>query len=345
MLLIAVCLPARSQAYTLADGMAYSEPIPILRAVQGWKGTDRRGSRQYASLWTEAGVARGRWGAGLLHRLDFSLHFTPDAAALYGAIADDHPLPVGRTYHIYVHAHAMEAWGVRVFHRYEPAAGMRAEVGLSLLRGVSMLEGSIQGEGTALAAKRYDYNLWADDAYTKDPLFSRDVRAPEGVGASLDGAFGWDMSRDWHLQARVRDLPGFVRWRHLPMTRASALSQRTHTDDQDFQHWAPLVSGLETYAPSYRQDLPASGAAEITHASHSWIAGLGTTYVFGDWSPRVGIGHRTAGWQWVGWVWPTKRALGVDVRRGPWGLSLSSDGFDGNRVHFVQICLGYGWGG
>jgi hypothetical protein len=277
----------------------------------------------------------------MFRRLDYSLRFTPDAAALYGTIADDHPLPVGRTYDIHVHAHALEAWGVRGFFRSKPLPGLRTEVGLSLLRGLSMLEGSIQGQGTALAPKQYEYDLWADDAYTRDPLFDRKVGSSEGMGASLDASMAWDFHTNWHVEAKVRDLPGFVQWRHLPVTQASALSQRTQTDGQDFQHWAPLVSGLESYAPSYRQQLPTSGSGELDYIGQVWVAAFGTTYAFGDWSPRVGMGPHGDGWQLVGWLWPTKHALGVDVQWGRWRVGLSTDGFEPGRAHIMQLNIAY----
>lgn len=341
LLAIAPTCHAQWKPYFLTTALANSEPISIQKALHGWKGSDAPGRRQYAAVWAEFGVTNGRWGVGTLRRLDYSLRFTPDAAELYGAIADGRPLSVGKTYDLKVRGHALEAWGLRAFVRNEPLPGLSIEAGLSLLRGTYMIEGSIHGTGRAIAPKQYEYTLGTDYIYTKDFLFERDVPPREGTGASLDASLDWIIQPRWEIKARWMDGPGFVLWKGIPYTQASAFSQRTQTDDQAFQRWDPLVSGTESYRGSYRQSLPPRGSGDLFYLAQDWKAALGTTLAFGDWSPRLGLGKTLEGWDVFMWYWPADRTLGLDVRRGGWSLGLALDNPRPGRAHQARFSFSY----
>lgn len=339
LLAIAPASHAQWRAYGLLEAGGKSEPIAIQRTLHGWKGADREGRRQYATVRVEAGVTDGVWGVGTLRRLDYSLRFTPDTAALYGTIADDRPLPVGKTYDVALRGHALEAWGVRGFVRKKLLSGLRLEAGLSLLRGTYMFEGTIQGSGTVTAPKAYDYQLRADYAYTKDLLFEREVQTPKGTGAALDCALDWAIAPAWQLRAHILDVFGFVQWNGLPYTQASAISQRTQTDDQAFQRWDPLVSGLEANHSRFRQILPQRGNGEVYFHWVDWTTALGATCAFGDWRPRVGFGKALGHYRVFTWFWPRERALGVELERGRWTFGLTMDAPQPGRAHLIQASL------
>ena len=321
--------------------MAHSEPITIQNALHKWKGADRTGKRQYATAWAECGIDHGNWGFGWIKRADYSLRFTPDTADLYGNIADDHALPVGKTYHLKVTGHALEATGLRAYARWPMNADCNVELGLSLLQGTYMFEGTIQGEGLIQGPKQYSYALWTDYAYTKDLLFERETPARKGQGATLDCAIQWRFRPNWQLKTHVVDLPGLMQWKDLPYTQANASSQRTQTDDQDFQRWQPLISGRESNHKVFNQTLPTRGEAELIHECGAWASSVGLACQFGEWLPKVGFGKTFDGWRLNAWSYPAQRILGLEVARNAWKVGLAMDHTKPGRAHMIQLQCAY----
>lgn len=329
--------------YVLAEAFAKSEPNSIQSAMNQWRGPHGEGERQYAWGWFEAGLQSEHWGLGAVWRRDYDLRFSQDAADLYGSIKNRRDLPVGRVYNVDVQAHILWSSGLRASWRGELAKSLQVEVGLSILRSNYGMDGSLQGAATITGPKQYDYTAVASYAYTRDILFDRQVpnTLQDGTGVALDAAWRWQVSPDWLVQGRVRDLGGNIWWRQFPYTVAAATSDRTQTDSDGYTRWAPLISGVEATHATYRQTLPTRGELEVGYMGWRLAPVVGANYQFGDWLPKVGLTVPVASWKLTGWVWPTTRALGVDATHGKWKLGASMDVLQWRLVKTVGFRVGY----
>lgn len=320
--------PARCawEIYLEGAALARCEPIAIHDAITGWKGSYGTGRRAYAFGRVEWGARYGDWGLGLVWRQDYDLRFSPDAAGLYGAVRNDQSLVPGKVYAVNLEANILQARGLRLSRRWGAQDGLRLEGGLTLLQGISMTDGHITGTALATGPKAYVYSAQVEEAYTKDELFER-ARTPvsSAMGLTPDLRLDWSPAPSWDLRAEVRDGLGRIWWRHLPRTTAQADSARAHEEGGDFRRWDPLVSGLESFHATYRQELPCRGMVEVRFAPGTWTVAAGADAQFGDWLPRLGAGRAWGTWTLLGWWGLRDKALGLEVRRGPWGLRASLD--------------------
>ncbi len=333
---------AELHPYGYSEIRARSEPISVWDTLNGWEGEHGGGEIQYLSSWFEAGLRGEAWGIGGLYRRDYALWFTPDAAELYGAIANDEQLPTGRQYQVELQAHAIIAKGLRLSWQHEWQSTLKTGFGLALLEADYMLDGSINGTATATGAKSYTYSAWADYAYTEDLLFERDLdEANRGYGVALDARVEWAFRPDWRLDLLARDLPGLIWWQELPYTQATAQSDRSRTDASGYRSWDPLVSGYEGNHGRYRQRLPPRLQGELYFSGWPPMLAAGVHHQFEDTLVKLGAGWQAEGWSLLGWYWLEDGAVELAARWQQWQLGLGVDSLDWQQARFVTLSLGY----
>ena len=327
--------------YFISEALARSEPISVMDAIHGWKGDYQAGERQYVWSRVETGVKMDHWGMGLQFRKDYSLTFSKDAAELFGAINNDKELDAGRTYEVNLEANVVQTTGLRFTRNDQLLPNLKTEFGLTLLKASYMLDGSLNGSALATGDKSYTYSAWADYAYTEDVLFERDVDSVTGYGFSLDAHVDWQFKPNWRLDLQARDLPGWVWWKDLPYTNASAVSAREHTEEDGFRTWDPLISGTESNYSRYKQTLPFKSSGDIYYSGWPITVAGGLSYQFSDLLPRVGAGWQRGDWSVMGWLWPRDKALGVDLRWKEWQVGFSMDNIVFDDAHFIAMNLAY----
>ncbi len=327
--------------YFISEAFARSEPISVMDAVHGWEGDHKTGERQYIWSRLETGVKGEHWGMGVQFRKDYALSFSKDASELFGAIQNDEDLDAGRTYDVNLEANIIETTGLRFTWQDLMLPTLKTEFGLTLLKADYMIDGSLNGTALATGDKSYTYSAWADYSYTEDVLFEREVDSVTGYGFALDAHVDWQFRPDWRLDLQAKDLPGWVWWKDLPYTRATAESAREHTEDDGFHSWDPMVSGIESNHSRYKQTLPFKGTGDIYYSGWDMTVAGGLSYQFSDLLPRIGTGWQKDGWSVMAWYWPKDNGLGVDLRWREWQVGLAMDDLVWDDAHFIAVNLSY----
>jgi hypothetical protein len=243
-----------SGVYVRADSLSYSEPVPVRGYFNDWRTPFHGGERGLTYNYAEAGIFEGNWALGLVARYDEYLRFSPDTAELYYRTANHLPLQPGRRYVVDLHAQQFAARGLRLSFHYPLQPALSIGVGLSLLQGTQLTDGTLRGVADAINAKDYDYNVAVAYSYSEDRLFKRRVDAPAGRGYSFDLSLDWRTER-LAAQLRVTDVIGRLYWHNAPYTTATATSNTKSYDADGYLIINPTLSGYEGNR-SFTQHLP-----------------------------------------------------------------------------------------
>jgi hypothetical protein len=265
--------------YLVLDSFSYSEPYSINNALNGGQDPFVRGDSALTHNWAEIGASYKKFAVGYLNRYDYDLRFSEDTAEFYHLINNRKPLPLGREYDLSLSVKHYRTEGVRVSYTFDPLKSLRLNVGLSYLKGVTLTDGSAQGNATILDQGDYDFRFNVDYYYSQDLLFERKVQEPQGQGYSLDFAFDWAISPKVGLNVRAVDVIGQINWQDAPNTRATASSAVKQYDSNGYLIYQPVLSGYELNN-DYTQQLKPQIKALLAYQWNSDFALLGQAYRF-----------------------------------------------------------------
>lgn len=238
-------------SYFSSSAFMATDPVTIKNFFGEWGGayTPRQGTNYaFASARVETGVRRGEWSVGYVHRLETLIEASRDLVDLVHDTKNEMALPVGRTYDLHLRINGFQADGValqRRFPLYESGDfALQGGFGLSLLRGILMQEGTINGQATTISTKDYNFDAVVNSYYSHNYLYKLDVAKPQGYGASSDIGFNarW---RDLTYALAVNDLFGGISWDKNPYTYATLTSSTKSYDAKGYLQYNPTVSGLE----------------------------------------------------------------------------------------------------
>lgn len=346
--LILASAPIRADAqgwspYVRIESMTYSQPNSIKSALQEWRGPFSGGTRQWTFNTIESGVETHDWSLGVFYRKDYDLRFSRGTAEAYYLLKNKYPLPIGKHYLLDLSASSFAAKGIRGTWRIEPTDQMKLRLGLSLFTASALIDGALNGDGTALTENSYRYDAAVDYHYSRDYLFKRDVNPPSGIGASLDFGFTADIQPWLRVRGRVDDLLGRIWWKQAPYTRATASSNRESYDTAGNVHFAPLISGYEGTSDRYVQRLSPrfSGQADIgrTGQPNGIVA---VQYQYGQ--TLLGAGAAVGFHDYVFNVtaWPQVRTLSIGVAKGRYRLELGASSLSPSTTRSLWLRLNIG---
>lgn len=329
--------------YVRIESMTYSQPNSIKSALQEWQGTFHGGTRQWTFNTVESGVETQDWSLGVFYRKDYDLRFSADTAEAYYLLKNNKPLPVGKHYQLDLSASSFAAEGIRVTRRIVPSDRVQMRVGLSLFKASSLINGAIQGSGTALTADSYRYNAAVDYHYSRDYLFKREVAPPSGIGASLDFGFSAQI-RPWlRIRGHADDLLGRIWWKNAPYTVASASSDRESYDTSGNVYFAPLISGYEGSSPRYVQRLSPRFSGQANFGKLEQPNGImAVQYQYGQTLLGAGASVSIHDYAFNVTAWPQVRTLSIGVTKGRYRIELgaSSPSPSTTRSLWLRVNIG-----
>lgn len=332
------------QPYLHVESMSYSQPVSIQAAISQWHGDFYGGTRQWSFNTLEAGVEMANWSLGAFYRRDYDLRFSRDTAEAYYLTQNHQKLTAGRTYRIDLRASSFSAKGVRATWRFRPSGGWHMRVGVSLFQASDLIDGSLQGDLSALDANSYDYRAGVDYHYSRDYLFKRQVAPPTGLGSSLDFGFSGELSPWIRVHGHVTDLLGRIWWKDAPYTVATAnSSHREYYDSQGNVHFNPLVSGYEGISDSYVQNLTPRFSGQLDLGRLHQINGIvALQYQYGQTLAGVGMSSRLGSYSINAVAWPQVNALSLGVSRGRYRIQVAASNlaFSKMRTLWLQLDVG-----
>ncbi|MFA6144452.1 MAG: hypothetical protein WCW84_05575 [Sulfurimonas sp.] len=260
-------------AFMSTSAFIASDPVSVKEFFgDKWNGdyTPRNGTNLVmASARSEIGGNYKGWHIGYVHRLETMIEASRDFVDLFDSIKHSEDLIVGRQYDLNLKINGFQADGLHVAKSIPLYSGndlnIRGGIGLSLLRGIRMQQGVIDGTATALAGKDYSYAGVVDYYYTSNYLYDLDLNLPTGYGFSPDiGVIGdWG---NWHSDLVVNDLFGFMQWNNAPYTNAIISSNTKHYDSNGYVQYSPTITGLET-TRKFTQHFDPKGFASLRYNS------------------------------------------------------------------------------
>lgn len=248
--------------FTRAESFSYSEANPVTAYANFLIGpAPEGGEAAFSRNKIELGIGYKGLEFSVLHRNDYNLRFTPDAAQFSYLNKNRKGIPLGQEYDVDVWANQYQMSGVKLGYQLLLAKGFHLVAAYSHLYGteavsgylgkdeygndgvIKMVEREIGGKTT----KVIDGTLHADYFYTDDPLFRRQAKAPVGQGYAVDVGFNWQVSENLLIQGVIEDFAGKMRWDNIPYTIATATSEVIRVNDDGFLETTPSFKGLEEY--------------------------------------------------------------------------------------------------
>ncbi|MDA3878235.1 MAG: hypothetical protein PF483_14270 [Halothiobacillus sp.] len=329
--------------YVRIESMTYSQPNSIKSALQEWHGAFSGGTRQWTFNTVESGVETHDWSLGVFYRKDYNLQFSRGTAEAYYLLKNKAPLPIGKHYQLDLTAASFAAKGIRATWRIVPSSRLQMRLGLSLFSASSLINGSIQGSGTALTENSYIYNAAVDYHYSRDYLFKREVNPPSGIGASLDFGFSAKI-RPWlRVRGHVDDLLGGIWWKNAPYTVASASSNRESYDASGNVHFAPLISGYEGTTQHYMQRLSPrfSGQMDVGHPDKP-NGIMAVQYQYGQTLLGAGASVNVHDYVFNVTAWPQVHTLSIGVAKGRYRFELGASSLSPSTTRSLWLRVNIG---
>ncbi len=326
------------QSYIRADSFSYSEPVPVYGYFNNWKTPYSGGGRALTYNTVESGIRKDSWELGLVARYDYAMRFSPDTADLYYHIENHLPLDPGRRYAIDLNAEHFSATGLRLGYNFSPHPNFDIGLGLTYLAGQQLIDGTLRGAATALAANDYNYNLGVDYNYSKDVLFKRDVSAPSGQGYSVDMHMDW-RTGDLKTHLDITDLLARLYWNNAPFTTATATSDTKSYDSNGYVVILSALSGVESNH-RFVQKLPLRAKLDAQYPLGVKFSVIGQIY-FTQLKTFVqaGTSYRLASGQLQVLFNPDIHAATLGFARDTWSVSVTSDSLKPHTAHTAGLDL------
>ncbi len=277
----------------------------------------------------EVFAGKGSWEVSLGARGEVSLVGNRDAAEVVRLLKRKEDLPTGNTYNVDLEASGFVAEELRVAKRWDVGAvpGLSAGVGLGLLRGERIQDGTVGGTLAVTGRLAYDFALNLDYAYDINYLYDVSLGRGglEGYGFASDAGIRYRRG-PWDLSLRAEDLLTRIYWRRVNVTEAFASNGRRWFDSEGFVHYDPIITGFEGKRRR-TQKVATKAAAEATYSRERVAVTVGSDWMRDIAFPRAAVGLRgspRSGWWRLAYD-VYFRMGGVQYDGGRYGFALFSD--------------------
>lgn len=248
--------------FTRAESFSYSEASPVTAYVDFLIGpAPEGGDTAFSRNKVEAGIGYKGLEFSVLHRNDYNISFTPDAAQFAYLNKNRKNIPLNHEYDVDVWANQYQMSGIKIGYQLPLATNFRLVMAYSHLYGTEAVSGylgksedgedgvikMVEREVAGRNRKVLDGTLYADYFYTDDPLFQRETRAPVGQGYAVDLGFNWHVTENLLVEAIIQDVAGEMRWDDMPYTVAKATSEVIVVGEDGFLEANPSFEGVEDY--------------------------------------------------------------------------------------------------
>jgi hypothetical protein len=330
------------QPYADIQSITYSQPISIASMLGEWNPPFKGGDRALTYNKAELGVMGNGWQLGVFKRYDYLLTFSRQTARLY-YLTDNHlPLEPGTQFPLRIEAHQQLSRGLRLGFNRRLSASLKIGLAASYLQGQALIDGKLKGNALVTAATDYDFQFDTDYTYSRDVLFERHVRAPQGDGYSLDLKLDWQANERLHGQLGIVDLIAKIYWNNAPYTTATASSATKTYDEDGYVRYQPSISGYESNQ-DFVQDLPRK---IFLSAQYQWSRDRELLAEVQDLSIRrftsIGMGWRQSADSRLQALYNiTARALSLRYLHKQLRLEVGSDHWDVNQARYFVLQIGY----
>lgn len=344
---------AESALFTKAESFSYSAANPVTAFLSMLVGPEPQpgGTHVFSRNSIEFGVRHEALSFSIIHRNDYNLDFTPDAAAFSYLTRNNLPVPLDQFYDVEVWANQYQVTGIKIAYEIPLSDSFKASVGYSHLYATEAVSGYMgknpDGSGGVVRlveqqlggqpTRMLDGELYTDYFFTSDPLFRRPADAPTGQGFAIDLGFKWQLTPHWQLYGQFDDVVAEIRWRNMPHIEASATSETVVVDEDGLLRALPYFDGQQTQR-DFRQDLTERQRLGVQYQNGPYVLG----YDF-DRMPARDFNWLRAGYHW-GNRWGVQLAMEVEVMAaqltlispaGP--ISLTLDNLDIDNAHTLGV--------
>jgi len=316
-----------------------SEPVSVDGALHEWRGGFYDGDRAYTHDRIETGWRRGKINMGYVRRFDYEVDMNADTAEFFYRVKNKLDLTAGRVYDVDFSVRNSYSHGIHIQYWLLERERLKLQVGVSLLQGISLTEGNVNGRASVLSNSDYDFDVGLDYFFTKDVIFNLPVDSPSGYGLGNDVYFYFRINSKQSTEITARDILGAIYWLKTPHITAQ-VSSDTKTYDQDgWVRYDPVLSGRKSYR-GFTQMLP-------MRVDIKWLY---------DWTPSATLYttvhyHRLRSLFRLGANYKLSSAANLDLSAVDAGavtlggqyrqfkLSVSADSLSYSRAHLLSLTM------
>jgi len=233
-----------------------TEPISYKAFIDDWDDHFWGGRKAIGLTSVEAGVGIDKWQISIFQRSVSYLKFHAETAEVLYLINNKLPLSPDRRYRVDLEMKHMLADGFRIGRKIVASPKFDWNLGLSLLSGKKIMDGSLIGYISAKSESDYDFdNINLDYYYSVDRIFNHEAKNPSGQGLSVDMNFEWKPNKLFKVGWFIGDLFAFVDWHAAPTTVAQLESDNKTFDENGYVKIDPILKGNQSQK-DFRQYLP-----------------------------------------------------------------------------------------
>ncbi|WP_133245463.1 hypothetical protein [Pelagibaculum spongiae] len=321
------------------DGFAKSEVGSFVNATNGLKKGYKPGKTLYLSHQTETGYQRDKFKFSLLYRQDYAAWFDSDTAAFYRAVHNKKIPLEKREYLIDLQAKGIISSGVKFGYQFDFKGLDTLGVDVSFLQIRYLEDINLNGTGYGKSKKSYDYSIFADQKYSEDLLFGREVENTYGYGATLDLYGSWRITRNWQVDFLAKDIISHLKWDQLAYTKAIASDKNSSTGDDGVKSWNPTLSGTESYLPDTTIKLNKRVNVSSSYHWHNWSNRIGIQYMAKDYLVNYGIAYQGKCIKYQADLWIENKALELSIRHKNLYMALATNGTP-DTAELIKFSLG-----
>ncbi|MDX1812568.1 MAG: hypothetical protein R3240_11505 [Gammaproteobacteria bacterium] len=330
-----------SEVYIQSTNFYDSEAVPFSKIEKDWAHHYRPGTRGITYQWHETGVKYKFWGLGFFQKKQTYLKFHEETALAVHTIGGK--LPINNDeYRIELTAKYYNTYGLRLFHTPIHNDKLQITLGMSLIYGEELTDGTLKGGLTALSDKDYEFNdIRLNYYYSEDKLFDHDAARPVGEGYSFDTEINWRVNSEVKLRFVGRDMGGKIDWFDAPKTVAVVESDNKTVDENGYTKVDPTLSGNQR-TENFTQQLAPFFAlrSEFGNRQDSILSLQLEHYYIKDYQ-KLGWGKILPLNVFAELVYELQtRAAGFNLKHKYAYLSFMSDHYDLYRSHVLTLSLG-----
>lgn len=275
------------RVFTRAESFSFSGGSPVTAYIDFLIGpAPDDGDLAFTRNIFEMGVGFKRVELSLIHRNDYNLYFTPDAAQFAYLNKNRKTIPLGQRYDVDVWANQYQVTGTKL--GFSLPIGKRFDLNFasSYLYASESVSGYLgvdpNGEGGYISVEeRQDGNrtvrtlvgeLYTDYFYVDDPLFRSEERGPSGQGFAFDLGFSWRLTQALTLEGSIQDLAGQIEWENMPHIIADADSDSFELQDDGSFSVRPIFRGFDL-RDDFTQDLTRRDSIKLMYKPNRFALG------------------------------------------------------------------------
>jgi len=316
-----------------------TEPIGYKAFIDDWDDHFWGGRKAIGLTSLELGTKLDRWQFTLFQRSVSYLKFHAETAEVLYLINNKLPLSPDRRYRVDLEVKHMLADGVKINREVLNTTKFGWNVGVALLSGRKILDGTLIGYVSAKTESDYDFdNINLDYYYSVDKIFNHEAKNPLGQGISLDTSFEWKPNEQFKANWFIGDLFAFIDWQAAPTTIAQLESDNKTFDENGYVKIDPILKGRQS-EKDFRQYLPLysnlSTETKLTQYT-SLLLGIKYTYVKSFADIGVAFSHLNNLDIQTSYVLNVQ-AFSVAISNNYFNMRIALDDIDVSKTRFLEF--------